>query len=357
MILVLFGAGLILLVIGAEALVRGASKLAAAVGISPLIIGLTVVAYGTSAPEMAVSVMSGLAGNADIAVGNVVGSNIFNVLFILGLSSLITPLIVSAQLVRLDVPIMIAVSILPLILGADGNFGLSNGVLLFGCMIGYTVFLIYQSRREGKAYQNKEVQNASSKKTITLGKFAANIGLILMGLFMLVLGCNWLVKGAVTIAQYFGISQLVIGLTIVAVGTSLPEMATSVVAAIHGERDIAVGNVVGSNIFNILGVLGLSAILTPGGIGVSVIALRLDIPIMIAVAVVCLPIFFTGNVISRWEGGLFLAYYLVYTLYQILSTTSNAMLPTFTRAMLWVVIPLTALTLMFFLLRTIRIKR
>jgi cation:H+ antiporter len=224
-------------------------------------------------------------------------------------------------------------------------------------MIGYTVFLIYQSRREGKAYQNKEVQNASSKKTITLGKFAANIGLILMGLFMLVLGCNWLVKGAVTIAQYFGISQLVIGLTIVAVGTSLPEVATSVVAAIHGERDIAVGNVVGSNIFNILGVLGLSAILTPGGIGVSVIALRLDIPIMIAVAVVCLPIFFTGNVISRWEGGLFLAYYLVYTLYQILSTTPNAMLPTFTRAMLWVVIPLTALTLMFFLLRTIRIKR
>ena len=305
MTLLLFTAGLVLLVVGAEALVRGASQLAKVVGLSPLIIGLTIVAYGTSAPEMAVSVLAGLAGNADISLGNVVGSNIFNVLLILGVSSLITPLIASAQLVRLDVPIMIAASILTWILGADGKVGRSDGILLFAGIIIYTVFLIYQGRKENKKAPEDKAQTSNDQKSFFEGTLLVNIALIVSGLALLVLGSHWLVKGAVSIAQYLGVSQLLIGLTVVAAGTSLPEVATSVVAAIRGERDIAVGNVVGSNIFNIMAVLGMSAIVSSEGITISDIALRFDIPVMTAVAVACLPIFFTGNVISRWEGGPF----------------------------------------------------
>jgi cation:H+ antiporter len=351
MTLFLFFMGLILLIVGAEALVRGASKLALAVGLSPLIIGLTIVAFGTSAPEMAVSVMAGLAGNADISLGNVVGSNLFNVLFILGVSSLITPLIVSAQLVRLDVPLMVAVSVLTWIFAANGKVGRVEGAFLFAGIITYTTFLIYQGRKE-----NKE-QTSDNPKSEVGGNLPLNIGLIVAGLALLVLGSNWLVKGAVSIAQFMGVSQLLIGLTVVAAGTSLPEVATSVVAAIHGERDIAVGNVVGSNIFNILAVLGMSALVAPQGINISDIALRFDIPIMTAVAVACLPIFFTGNVISRWEGGLFLGYYLAYTLYLILSAVRSDMLPLFGRAMLWFVIPITAVTLMVVLARAIRTRK
>jgi len=357
MTLLLFTAGLVFLVAGAEALVRGASQLAKVVGLSPLIIGLTIVAFGTSAPEMAVSVLAGLAGNADISLGNVVGSNIFNVLFILGVSALITPLIVSAQLVRLDVPIMIAVSILTWILGANGRIGRIDGIFLFGGIVAYTAFLIYQGRKENKEAPEDKEQSSSEKKSFSEGKLLVNIGLIAAGLALLVFGSNWLVKGAVTIAQYLGVSQLLIGLTVVAAGTSLPEVATSVVAAIHGERDIAVGNVVGSNIFNIMAVLGMSAICAPQGISISDVALGFDIPIMTAVAVACLPIFFTGNVISRWEGGLFLGYYLAYTLYLILSATRSDMLPVFSSVMLWFIIPITGITLLVFFARTIRTRK
>ena len=357
MTLFYFIAGLAFLIAGAEALVRGASKLAKAVGLSPLIIGLTIVAFGTSAPEMAVSVLAGLAGNADISVGNVVGSNIFNVLFILGVSSLITPLMVSAQLVRLDVPLMIAASILMWILGADGRLGRIDGVFLFAGIVIYTAFLIYQGRKLNKEAQKAKTPTLTNQKPALGAAMLVNIGLIVIGLGLLVIGSNWLVKGAVSIAQYLGVSQLLIGLTVVAAGTSLPEVATSVVAAIHGERDIAVGNVVGSNLFNILAVLGMSATVAPQGIAITDIALRFDIPIMTAVAVACLPIFFTGSVISRWEGGLFLGYYLAYTLYLILSATRNDMLPLFGRAMLWFVIPITAIALLIAFARAIRTRK
>ncbi|UCD77018.1 MAG: calcium/sodium antiporter [Desulfobacterales bacterium] len=356
MTLFYFIGGLVLMITGAEALVRGASKLARTVGLSPLIIGLTIVAFGTSAPEMAVSVLAGLAGKADISLGNVVGSNIFNVLFILGVSSLITPLIVSAQLVRLDVPIMVAVSILTLMLGADGKIGRIDGILLFAGIIIYTAFLIHQGRRENKDFHGEKVPTSINKQSALGAGLLVNIGLIIVGLALLVLGSNWLVRGAVAIAQFLGVSQLLIGLTVVAAGTSLPEVATSVVAALRGERDIAVGNVVGSNIFNIMAVLGMSALVASEGITISDITLRFDIPIMTAVAVACLPIFFTGNVISRWEGGLFLGYYLTYTLYLILSATRSDILPLFGRAMLWFVIPITAVTLLVVLVRAIRLR-
>lgn len=349
MTLIFLVAGFALLIGGAEVLVRGASRLAAAVGISPLVIGLTVVAFGTSAPEFAVSVNAGLSGQPDIALGNVVGSNIFNVLFILGLSGLIAPLVVARQLVRLDVPLMIAASFLVLILGLDGRIGRIEGGALFFTLLAYTGFLVRQSRKENSAASAAD----GARQAPAAGRWLIDLAFIAAGLALLVLGSRWLVDSAVAIAQYLGVDELIIGLTIVAVGTSLPEVATSVVASIRGERDIAVGNVVGSNLFNLLGVLGLASLVSPAGMAVSETALYFDIPVMIAVAVACLPIFFTRHLIARWEGGVFFAYYLAYTAYLILAETGHALLPLFSAAMLGFVLPLTTLTLAVLTMRAV----
>ncbi len=358
MTILLLIAGLILLVIGAEALVRGASKLAAAIGISPLVIGLTVVAFGTSAPEMTVSVMSSLSGNVDIALGNVVGSNIFNVLFILGACALIVPLLVNQQLIKLDVPIMIVVSLLTLALGWNGNISKIEGGILFAGIIGYTVFLILQSQKErSKLVKEEYEQEYGDGKPFTAAQWLFNLVLVIGGLALLVLGSRWLVDSAIIIAKDLGVSDLIIGLTIVAAGTSLPEVATSIIASVRGERDIAVGNVVGSNIFNILAVLGLSAIVAPDGLPVSLAALQFDIPVMIAVAIACLPIFFTGNLIARWEGFVFLGYYIAYTTYLVLSSTKHGALQLFDAAMMWFVIPLTILTLIVVTVRAMQKQR
>ncbi|WP_144875558.1 calcium/sodium antiporter, partial [Hyella patelloides] len=220
--------GLVVLVVGAEFLVNGASKVAGILGISPLIIGLTVVAYGTSAPEMAVSVMSSFSGQADIAVGNAVGSNIFNTLFILGLSSLVTPLIVAKQIIRSDVPILIGVSILLFVFGLDGTLSRVDGIILFTGAIVYTLSLIYQSRRQMSSDEDDEFEQEygfDGNKSAAI--WAKNIGFIVGGSILLVLGSRWLVDSATTIAKALGVSDLLIGLTIVSLGTSLPELATS----------------------------------------------------------------------------------------------------------------------------------
>lgn len=328
---------------GAELLVRGSSRLATSFGISPLVVGLTVVAFGTSSPELAVSVMSAFKGQADLALGNVVGSNIFNVLFILGISAVIVPLIVAQQLVRFDVPVMIGVSILVVALGFDGKIGRIDGAILFAGAIAYTAFLIRQSRKESSEEVKSEYDaEFGGKGASSLPK---NLALIVLGLVGLVLGSKWLVSSAVAIAQAFDVSELVIGLTIVAAGTSMPEVATSIVAAVKGERDIAVGNVVGSNIFNILCVLGLSSLVAPAGITVSDAALRFDLPVMIAVAVACLPIFFAGYRISRLNGAAFLFFYIAYLVYLIFTATNHEALGTLRMAMLYFILPITALTL------------
>ncbi len=332
--------GLTLLVVGAELLVRGASRLAALLGISPLIVGLTVVAYGTSAPEMAVSILSNLNGQVDIAIGNVVGSNIFNVLCILGLSALVTPLVVSRQLIRLDVPIMIGVSCLMLLFSIDGTIGRGDGVVLFVGAIAYTLFLIRQGREEEVPGLGQLAEHEGRS-----GIWVKNLALIVGGIGMLVLGSQFLVDSATTIARAIGVSELVIGLTIVATGTSLPELATSIVASFKGERDIAVGNVVGSNIFNILAVLGVASAVSPQGIAVADSVMRFDGLVMLAVAIACLPIFFTGSVIARWEGVVFLGYYVAYTVYLILDSTNHAMLPMYSTVMFFFVMPLTVVTL------------
>jgi len=352
--LVLFIIGLVGLIIGAELLVRGASRLAIGFGISPLVVGLTVVAFGTSSPELAVSTGSALSGQADIALGNVVGSNIFNVLFILGLSASIGTLVVAQQLIRLDVPLMIGVAILPLLLGLDGKIGRLDGLLLFAGIVAYIVFAIRQSRKETKEIEAEYDHEFGQGGGMGPRQAVIQIALVIAGLALLVVGARWLVNGAVALARSLGLSELIIGLTIIAAGTSLPEVATSVIASLRGERDIAVGNVVGSNIFNILAVLGLTAAVAPEGVTVPVAALRFDIPFMIAVSVACLPIFFTGYRIARWEGLLFLAYYVAYTLYLVLDAAGHDALPAYSTVMFEFVAPLTAVTLLILVVRALR---
>lgn len=350
MTILLLSAGILLLVAGAEALVRGASQIATGVGISPLVVGLTVVALGTSAPELAVSIGSSLSGQTELALGNVVGSNIFNVLFTLGVTALIAPIAVSAQLVRLDVPLGIGAAVGTLLLAMDGTISRIDGIVLVGGIIAYTTALILYSQTdsEGKAGTMREEQADPTYfgTPSTTEQWIVNVGLVVGGLALLVLGARWIVAGAIDIAQRLGVSELVIGLTIVAGGTSLPELATSVLAGIRGKREIAVGNVVGSNLFNLLAVLGLSAVVAPGGVPVSESVLWFDLPVMIATALACLPIFFTGQVVARWEGGLFLGYYGAYTVYLLLATTQHDALSTFSTAMWAFVLPLTALTLL-----------
>ncbi len=344
MLIAQFIVGLLLLVAGAEALVRGASRLAAAAGISPLVIGLTVVAFGTSSPELAVSIKAAGSGQASIALGNVIGSNIFNVLFILGLAALIAPLVVSQRLVRLDVPLMIGLSVLVLLMGSDGTLGRVDGLALFAGLVLYVVFAIRQSRKESAEIREEYRKEFGEKESAGRGR-AVNVVLVAGGLAMLVVGSKWVVDAAIFMAQYLGVSELVIALTIVAAGTSLPEVVTSIIATVRGEVDIAVGNVVGSNLFNIMGVLGLSSTIAPEGIGVSPAVLGFDLPIMLVVAFACLPIFLTGGKISRPEGALFVGYYLAYTLYVILAASQHDRLPAFSAVMLYFAIPLTLVTL------------
>jgi cation:H+ antiporter len=341
----LFILGGVLLIVGAELLVGGASRLAIAAGISPLVVGLTVVAMGTSSPELAVTVSSAHAGQAGLALGNVVGSNIFNILFVLGLSALIAPLVVAQQLVRVDVPLMIGASVLALLMGLDGRIGRLDGFVLFAGVVAYTVLLIRQSRRQTAAAE-LELDPADVTVVTRRHGWLLNAALIVLGLFLLVLGARWLVEAAVATATALGMSELVIGLTIVAVGTSLPEVATSVMATIRGERDIAVGNAVGSCVFNLLVVLGLGSLVSPRGIPIPPGALNFDMPVMIAVALATLPIFFTGYAISRWEGAIFLGYYAAYLAYLVMEATEHDALPRFGAAMIWFVLPLTALTLL-----------
>ena len=345
--------GLALLVAGAEFLVRGSSRLATVFGISPLVIGLTIVACGTSTPELAVSLKAAFANQPDIVTGNVIGSSVFNVLFILGACALIAPLIVAQQLVRLDVPIMIGAHVLLLATSTDGMINRWNALLLLTCFVGYTFFIIRKSRKETAAVK-AEYQSAFGEAVVVHMPMTIlkQIAAIAFGLVLCFLGSRWMVSSSVMLAKAWGVSELVVGLTIVAAGTSMPEVATSIVATFRGQRDIAIGNVVGSNIFNILGILGIVGLVAPHGIAVAPSVLRFDLPVAIAACMACLPIFFTGHKIARWEGAVFLGYYAVYTSYLILAAQHHDVLPLFNRVMLWFAIPLTVLTLGVVLYRT-----
>jgi len=342
----MFIGGLVALIAGAELLVRGASRVALSLGISPLVVGLTIVAIGTSSPEVAVSVGATLNGQTDIAVGNVVGSNIFNVLFILGASALIVPLVVNTQIVRQEVPIMIGASLLLLSFGLDGRIGRFDALWLLVLLVAYIVFLIVQSRRQHHADQASAAAAgipaaaAGAKPMLPL-----QLLLIAAGLGLLVLGSGWLVDASVAFAKLIGVSDLVIGLTIVAAGTSMPEVATSIMAAIRKERDIAIGNVIGSNIFNILGCLGIAGLVSSSGLPLAPALMHFDLWVMVAVAVACLPVFIAGRSIARWEGAMFLFYYIAYATYLILAAQSHDALDEYSQVMLGFVVPITIVTL------------
>jgi cation:H+ antiporter len=345
----MFVLGLLALVVGAEAMVRGASRLAVSWGISPLVVGLTVVAFGTSAPEMAVSVGAALSGTSDLAIGNVVGSNIANVLLILGISALVAPLLVHAQIIRQDGPSMSGATLLVAVMALDGGISRIEAGLLFALVIAYTVFLVVQSRRASK---DAEDEFASEIPTSQWDRhWSVQAALVIGGLALLVLGADWLVGAAVVFAKHFGVSDLVIGLTVVAVGTSMPEIATSLIAALRGQRDIAVGNVIGSNIFNLLAVLGAAGLVSTGGLDVPEAARNFDLWVMLAVAFACLPILLTGREIARWEGAVFLGYYAAYLLYLVLAAQQHDSLPAYSGIMLSYVMPLTVVTLVVSFLR------
>lgn len=316
-VMVLIGLGLVFLIVGGDLLVRGASRLATILGIPPMIIGLTVVAFGTSTPELAVSINAALDGNSDISISNVVGSNIFNVLFILGVSSLIAPLVIHSQIIRREVPIMIGVSILFYIFSLGGLVSRTEGVILFVLIIAYTAWLVLQViKKRGENVES--VHKVEAKYSLVLP-----IVFIISGLGIVMIGSDWLVTGATKTAQMLGVTDAVIGLTIVAAGTSLPEVIASIMATIKGERDIAIANVIGSNIYNILAIIGLSGLIVPSGLTVNPSMLNFDYLVMIGVACLCLPFFKTGKQLSRWEGGIFLLLYIAYTSYLIQSSSGS----------------------------------
>lgn len=348
--------GFILLVAGAEIMVRGAAELAAKFGIPPLVIGLTVVAFGTSAPELAVAIKAALNDQADIAMGNVIGSNILNILLILGLAAMITPLIVGSRIVRTDVPILIAVSVVFFGMAFDGRISVLDGTLLFAGSIIYTVFAIFSAKKETTA-PGSEVQNSENADAPKAKHTALSLLLVIVGMGMLVLGADFLVTSAIAIARWLGVSELLIGLTVISIGTSLPELATTVVAAMRGMRDMAVGNVVGSCLFNILAVTGAAAVFSADGLNVDPALIHFDLPVMLAATIACLPIFATGHLIARWEGFVFFLFYLAYVTYLIMATHSAESVQLMHKAMLGFVIPLTFITLLLLWLSELRKKR
>jgi cation:H+ antiporter len=346
---VVIAAGLALLAVGGELLVRGSAQLAERSGVSPLVVGLTVVAFGTSAPELVVSLQSVFAGAASLAVGNVVGSNIFNVLVVLGASALVAPLIVSRRVTWVEVPIVIAISLQVWSFAGDGRVTTGEGLLLLLVVTVYTGWLLRDS-----GAQDTQAE-ATAANGVPQGAVSSAM-VVLTGLALLVIGARWLVQGAVSLASALGVSDAVIGLTIVAAGTSLPEVAASLVATLRGQREIAVGNVLGSSIFNLTVILGATAI-AAGGLVVPAGVLTFDVVVMVATAVACLPIVVTGHLIARWEGGLFLAYYGAYVVYIVLDATAHDTLPHFRNAMMYFALPLTAVTLLVLMTRTLTASR
>lgn len=335
------GLGVAVLIAGAQLLVRGASRLAVAVGISPLVVGLTVVAFGTSTPELAVSLRSCLANETSIVLGNVVGANVYNVLLILGLSAVLRPLAVSREMIRLDVPLMIGVSGLFWLMATGGRLTRLDGLVLVAGIVLYTVFLIRQSRKhvaDGKKRERRSEHEAGRA-------WWPHVAHVVTGLGLLAVGSTVLVGGAVATARALGVSELMIAMTVVTAGTTAPELTASLVATFRGERDIAVGNVVGSNIFNILAVLGAGAIVAPNGIAVEPEALAFGIPVLTLAAVACLPVFFAGHSIARWEGALFLFYFLSYAIRLVLEAKQSALRPWFDTGVLFYIAPVTLLAI------------
>lgn len=307
--IVLLFIGLAGLYYGAEWLVGGASRLARSFHIKPVVIGLTIVAFGTSTPELVTSVAAGLKHFSDIAMGNIIGSNIANICLILGLSALVRPLTIDMKLLYREMPIVVGISILLYVMGWDGTLSRTEGGILFGGIVLYTFYVYRVALKEASCIEHEYEEFLGAQKTSN----RKNVFFILIGLGALMGGAHFLVHAAIYIAKVVGISELVIGLTVIAVGTSLPELATSMVAAIRKESDISVGNVLGSNIFNILAVLGVSSIIQP--LSVNAASLSVDMPVMLFFSICLIPLITWKFRVSRAQGMFLLIGYAVYVLW------------------------------------------
>ena len=326
--LMLFLAGLAALIVGAEMVLRGGARFAALMGIRPLVIGLTVVSIGTSMPELAVGITASLEGSGSIAVGNIAGTNMVNILFILGLSALFRPLELHLQVIKLDLPMMIIAAGLMAGLAGDGVLSAGDGVVLLAAAALYTILLLrqhesaaveeeFQDMCGGGVEESCQTEPEAGKREASRARLK-NALLLAAGVAISVIGAQWAVHGAVEMGRALHVSEAIIGLTVVAIGTSSPELVTTAIATIRNERDVAVGNLLGSSIYNILVILGLTCMATPGGLPVERQLLMLDIPLMAGVALACVPVFWSGKRISRLEGGLGVAAYLIYLLWLIL---------------------------------------
>ncbi|MGE8407128.1 MAG: calcium/sodium antiporter [Pseudomonas sp.] len=338
-----------MLVIGAELLVRGALRLAASLQVRPLIIGLSLVAFGSSAPQLTVSLQAAYTGAPDVAVGSVIGSNIFNILVTLGLAALIIPLRVSRQLVRLDIPLMIGASLLVYLMALNELLGPWEGALLLLGLLAYLAILWHQSRHHARTYPAPGPRPQQG-----VGFWLRTLLLMALGLGLLSLAGHLLLEAAVEVAVDLGLSERIIGLTVVAVCTSLPELATSLIAAVRGEREIAVGNVIGGNLFNLLAVLGLTAVLAPEPLSISPNALAFDLPVMLGVAALSLPVFYSGYRVTRAEGLVFLCLYLAYGLHVVAFTTGMPLANRLEQLMLFYILPALGLLLLYSTLRAWR---
>lgn len=334
--LFLFLGGMVLIV-GARIIVSGAAQLASNIGVPNLVIGLTIVAFGTSAPELAVSISSSIDGKTELAVANVVGSNIFNTLFIIGLASIISPLLISKQIIYQDLPIMILISIITFYMSLDGIISILESGMLVLILFVYTIFLLFQGKNTPSS---SKITNKNIEIALIGGNVFFNGISIIIGLSLLLVGSHWFVNSAVNLARIFGLSEAVIGLTILAIGTSLPEVITSIVAAIQGQRDIAVGNVIGSNTFNLLAVIGFSGLTSTKGLISNTQLTFQDFPIMLIVALLCIPIMITNYKVDRLEGVLFVIIYIMYAIFLIATELNLIWLSSYLLLIVNVVIPL-----------------
>lgn len=314
--------GLVALVAGAELVVRGGGRVAAGLGVAPIIIGVTIVSIGTSAPELAVGIEAAAQGNGSLAIGNIAGTNVVNLLLVLGLSAAIRPLEMHTQTLRLDLPVMVVAAATVTFLAWDGTLSRLDGVLLAASAVAYTIVIVRVARRERpfvKQEYEREYTPPPPKEPVT--GLLWNGALLLAGIAVVVIGADLLVDGASGLARGSGVSEAFIGLTIVAIGTSAPELVTTIVSTVRGERDIAIGNLLGSSVFNLFLILGVTAMVPRGGIGVEHDLMRIDLPVMLAVAVLCVPVFFSGRRVSRWEGIGFVALYAGYLTYLVAART------------------------------------
>jgi cation:H+ antiporter len=318
-----FVIGLLAVIGGAELVVRGGSRIAARLGISPMVIGVTVVAVGTSAPELAIGIDAALRGSGSLAVGNIAGTNTLNVLFILGLVALLQPVRLHSHTLKLDLPMIVGASVLMFLLAADGLLTRLDGGLLLLLGVAYTVLIVRAARREAAVVRTEFAREygATKRELASTAQLVRDTVWLIAGLAVIVVGADWLVDGAVKIARGFGVAETVIGLTIVAIGTSAPELVTAIVATLRKERDIAVGNLLGSTVYNIVFILGAIALVPANGIPVEPPLIAIDIPVMLAATIACVPVFLTGRRIRRLEGAAFIAAYLVYLTYLLIART------------------------------------